>query len=87
VPTDALEDFKVTVDSIRTSVLAMLTAENPEEYRSFIHKYRLRRAAVICQSVFSGLIDGTIDRNTPGLEQLQGTVDETLARLEEIERE
>ncbi len=86
VPPGALEDFKVTVDSIRTSVLAMLTADDPAEYRNFIRNYRLRRAAVVCQSVFSGLIDGTIDRRTPGFGRLQSTVDETLEQLEALER-
>ena len=81
----ALEDFKMTVDGIRTSVLAMLTAEDPSEYRNFIRKYRLRRAAVVCQSVFSGLIDGTIDAHTPGFEQLRTTVDETLERLDAVD--
>ena len=85
VPPGALEDFKVTVDSVRTSVLAMLTAEDPSEYRSFIRNYRLRRAAVVCQSVFSGLIDGTIDHRTPGFDQLQSTVEETLEQLDALE--
>ncbi len=82
----ALEDFKVTVDSVRTSVLAMLTATDPADYRNFIRKYRLRRAAQVCQNVFSGLVDSTVDCHTPGFDRLQSTVDETLARLEELER-
>ena len=81
-----LEDFKATVDSIRTSVLAMVTAENPADYRSFIRKYRLRRAAQVCQNVFSGLVDGTIDVLAPGFDRLQSTVAETLSRLEELAR-
>ncbi len=79
-----LEDFKATVDSIRTSVLAMVTAENPADYRSFIRKYRLRRAAQVCQNVFSGLVDGTIDAHAPGFDLLQSAVTETLPRLEEL---
>jgi hypothetical protein len=31
----ALEDFKVIVDSVRTSVLAILTAADPTDYHSF----------------------------------------------------
>ena len=81
-----LEDFKATVDTVRTSVLAMVTAENPADYRSFIRKYRLRRAAQVCQSVLSGLVDGTIDILGPGLDRLQSTVAETLPRLEELAR-
>lgn len=80
----ALEAFKVTVDSVRTSVLAMLTAEDPAEYSSFIRKYRLRRAAQVCQNVLSGLVDGTIDVRTPGMDELQATAVETLTRLDEL---
>lgn len=79
-----LEDFKATVDSIRTSVLAMVTAENPADYDSFIRKYRLRRAAQICQNVLSGLVDGTIDVLAPRFDRLQSTVTEILPRLEEL---
>ena len=80
----ALEAFKVIVDNVRNSVFAMITAEDPAEYRSFIRKYRLRRAAQVCQNVLAGLVDGTIDVRTPGFDQLQSTVGETLARLEEL---
>jgi hypothetical protein len=80
-----LEDFKVTVDSARTSVLALLTAKDSGDYYAFVRKYRLRRAGQICQNVLSGIIDGTIDATTPGLDQLLITVDETLERLEQID--
>jgi hypothetical protein len=79
-----LEDFKVTVDSVRTSVLALLTAKDSGDYYGFVRKYRLRRAAQVCQNVLSGLIDKTINADTPGLDQLHATVDETLERLEQL---
>lgn len=79
-----LEDFKVTVDSVRTSVLALLTAKDSGDYYGFVRKYRLRRAAQICQNVLSGLIDNTINADTLGLDQLHATVDETLERLEQL---
>ncbi len=84
VSDSALEDFKATVDSIRTSVLAMLTADDPDDYETFLHNYRLRRGAQVCQSVFSGLVDGTINSQTPGCDQLRSTVEETLARLDRL---
>ncbi len=79
--TATLEDFKVAVDDIRTSVLSMLVADDSKDYGSFIRKWRLRRAAQVCQGVLSGSADGTLDRQTPGLDRLQSTVDETLAFL------
>lgn len=84
VSDSALEDFKVTVDSVRTSVLAMLTADDPDNYDTFVHNYRLRRGAQVCQSVFSGLVDGTIYPETPGFDQLRATVEDTLARLDPL---
>ena len=81
----ALEDFKVTVDSVRTSVLAILTAADPADYRSFVREFRLRRAAQVCHNVLSGLVDGTITADTPGFDQLRSTVDETLECLEQFE--
>ena len=80
----ALEDFKMTVDTVRTTVLAMMTADDPDDYENFVHNYRLRRGAQVCQSVFSGLVDGTIYPETPGYDQLRSTVQETLARLDRL---
>jgi hypothetical protein len=84
-PTVALEDFKSTIDSARTNVLAILTAADPGDYHGFVRQFRLRRAAQGCQSVLSGLVDGTVDAATPGLPELQATVDEALERLEQLE--
>ncbi len=80
VSTAALEDFKVAVDDVRNSVLSMLVADDAKDYRRFIRKYRLRRAAQVCQGVLSGLVDGTLDQ-APGLDRLQSAVDETLMFL------
>ena len=81
VSTAALEDFKVAVDDVRTSVLSMLVADDSKDYRRFIRRYRLPRAAQVCQGVLSSFADGTLDRQTPGLDRLHSVVDETLAFL------
>ena len=81
VSADQVEDFKATVDSVRTSVLAMLNTADPSDYRGFVRSYRLRRAAQVCESVLGGLAEGTITRDTPGLAEFESTVEETLARL------
>ena len=80
----ALEDFKVVVDSVRTSVLAILTAADPADYHSFVRKFRLRRGAQACQNVLSGLVDGAISEDTPGFDRFRSTVDETLEHLEQF---
>ena len=77
----AMEEFKVTVDTVRTSVLAMLDAADPTNYHDYLRRFRFRRANQVCQNVLSGLIDGTITPETPALDELRATVDETLERI------
>jgi hypothetical protein len=77
----ALEEFKVSLDGIRTTVLALLTATDVAGYKDFVRKFHLRRAAQVSQNVLSGIVDGTITAETPGFEQLLATVDETLAAV------
>jgi hypothetical protein len=81
----ALEDFKATVDGVRTSVLAVLTADNSADPRANLHKFRLRRGEQICRQVLSGLADGTIAHDSPELETLDSTVGEVLDRLKRFE--
>ncbi len=80
----ALEDFKSTIDNVRTSVLAIITADAPSECHNFLRKFRLRRGAQICQNVLAGLVDGSITADTPAFESLHTTVDETLARVDRL---
>jgi hypothetical protein len=82
--TSYLEEFKATLDRVRTNVLAVSTTTNPVEYPEAITKFRLRRAAEVCQGVLSGLSDRTITRGTPGFARLQTAVDETLEALERL---
>ena len=77
----AMEEFKVTVDTVRTSVLAMLTAADATHYDNYLRRFRLRRANQVCQTVLSGVLDKTITPETPALDVLRATVDETLERI------
>jgi hypothetical protein len=70
VQTSYLEEFKATLDRVRTNVLAVSTTTNPVEYPEAITKFRLR--------------DRTITRGTPGFARLQTAVDETLEALERL---
>ncbi len=81
----ALEDFKATVDGVRTRVLAVLTADDSADLRVNLHKFRLRRGAQICLRVLSGLAYGTIAHDSPELETLDSTVGEVLDRLKQFE--
>ena len=77
-----LEDFKATLDSVRTTVLAVLAADDPADYQRYIRRFRLQRATQVCQSVLFGLLDDTVSAETPGLDRLRSIVTEMLPKLE-----
>ena len=80
----ALNELKFTVDNTRSNILAMLSAEDSSHYSTILRGFRLQRATEICQNVTSGLGDGTIGAETPGIEQLKSTVRQALKRLESV---
>ncbi len=80
-PAAALEAFKVTIDDVRTEILAILTADDPTGHRRAIGRLRLHRAAQVCQNVIAGLDEGTITERTDGMARLRATAAETLERL------
>jgi hypothetical protein len=82
IPISALEDFKATLDSTRTVVQAIIGASGPGDYEHNVYRFRLRRAAQVCQSVLFGLLDGSINPSTPGLTELRATVAETLQHMD-----
>jgi len=84
LPGPALEELKAVVDSVRTSLLAYVTAIDPADYQRSLGDLRLRRAAQVCQGVLSGVVDGTIGAFTPGFSRLHSTVDETLEQLDKL---
>jgi hypothetical protein len=77
----ALEGLKSTLDSARTSILALLSATGPGDFQGMARKLRLRRAAQVCQNVLSAMVDGRITGGTPGYSDLMTTVTESLERL------
>jgi hypothetical protein len=82
IPLPALEDFKAALDSTRTVVHAIGTASGPQDYEANVRRFRVRRAAQVCQSVLFGLLDGTISSTTPGMADLRATVAETLQHMD-----
>ncbi len=84
IPLLAIEEFRFTVDTVRTSVLAMVTSVDAADYSDVLRDVRLRRTAQVCQNILPGLLDGTIDSNTPGTQSLRLTIGEVLQRLERV---
>jgi hypothetical protein len=85
-PGSALEDLKSNLDGVRTGVLAFNTTAKPAEYEQNVRKYRLRRAAQICNNVLEGMMDGTIRSDTRGFDKFLSTADETMRMLEQLPR-
>jgi len=55
----ALEDFKVTVDNVRTGVLALLGATHSGDAPAAFARFHVRRAIQLTQNVMSDLVLGT----------------------------
>ncbi|HXI19522.1 MAG TPA: hypothetical protein VNH46_00470, partial [Gemmatimonadales bacterium] len=55
---EGLEDLKVAVDSLRTSVWAVLSASRTSNYDAFISRFRLRRGIDTLRSIMAGLEGG-----------------------------
>ena len=80
--TGGLEDFKSKLDSVRTTVLAILAAKDSSDYQRYVHRFRLQRATQVCQGVLFALLDGTVSTETSGMVGLQTTVAALLPKLE-----
>jgi hypothetical protein len=76
-----LEDFKSKLDGVRTTVLAVLAADDPSDYQQYVRRLRLRRATQVCQGVLFGLLDGTVSAETDGMAGLRSTLAEMLPKL------
>ncbi len=84
LPMAALEEFKAALDNVRTSLLALIGAADASDYQRSLRRLRLHRAAQVCHSVFSSVIDGTVSPATPGITEFKATVDETLEQVDRL---
>lgn len=83
-PPAALEDMKSNLDGVRTGVLAFISAGGDADYEKHARRYRLKRAAQVCESVLTGIDDGNITPQTRGFERLRSTAAETLEMVEKL---
>jgi len=81
LPEGVLEDLKSKLDEVRTGVLAFITTSDPADYERHARRYRLRRAAQICQNVLSGMADGSIGPQTRGFDRFISVAEETRRML------
>lgn len=77
-PVRILEEFKLTLDHVRTNVWAVFNPAEPDARRRVVAHFRLLRMADMCRQVLADLEDGTITAASPDFEQLRSV----LQRLE-----
>lgn len=77
-PVRLLEEFKLTLDHVRTNVWAVFNPAEPEARRRVVAHFRLLRMADMARQVLADLEDGTITAASPDFEQLRAV----LQRLE-----
>ncbi len=84
LPLAALEELKVTIDDVRTSLLAYMEAPSAGEYNSARRTFRLRRANQVCQSVLATVATGAVKTRSPGAIELREIAEEMLEKLEAL---
>lgn len=81
LPVAAIEEFKMVLDDVRTSLLALVSAGGPSDYSTTLHRLRLRRATQVCDTTLESLVEATITRATPGYAELKSITTEVLGRV------
>jgi phosphoglycolate phosphatase-like HAD superfamily hydrolase len=82
-PPEGLEDFKSTVDSVRISVWAILSAARSRDYPAFSERFRLRRAVEVCRGLADEFGRGVIDERHPEATDLLAASRELATNLEQ----
>jgi len=82
LPLAALEELKITIDDVRTSLLAYMESSTPAEYNRARRRFRLRRANQVCESVLASVSIGAVDARSPGVRELRGIVEEMMGKLQ-----
>ena len=81
LPPDGMEDLKSAVDDVRLRLWGVLTAGNPEDYRNFRERFRLRRATEICRGLAIDLDGGQLQATHPELGDLAAAAERLATRI------
>lgn len=88
VPVSVLEDFRTAVDHTRMTLWAVITAADAGELSvitAAIVRYRLGRIIEMCQRFAADIDSGALTLDTPELPVFKAVLEQTLARIEEME--
>jgi hypothetical protein len=88
VPMPAVEDFKMAVDHIRTTLWAMLTTPKEQEFEvsGVIAKFRLKRAEDICKQVSMDIDANDLTIESPELHHFFTVLRNLYGRLDRFLR-
>lgn len=89
VPVTVLEDFRTAIDHTRMTLWAVITAADAGELSvitAAIVRYRLGRIIEMCRRSVADLDSGTLTLETPELPVFKAVLEQTLARIEEMEK-
>ncbi len=76
-----LEDLKVMLDNTRSVVKAYASTTSVAEYLTEIRSLRISRTIGVCRNVTEDIRAGRIGKETLGLPELVGVLDDVLAQL------
>jgi len=82
VPKEALSGLKSAVDDLRLRLWGVLSTGTADDYRAFQERFRLRRAAEVCEAIESELGTGLM---SPRHEELRRLGEAALALSQRIE--
>lgn len=87
VPSAGLEEIKGAVDDVRLRIWTVLMAENAQDSRVFLERFRLRRAAEILKLIAADVDAGTLQlahREATDLAQAVKEIEKLLKRVPKV---
>jgi hypothetical protein len=81
LPVVAMEEFKMVLDDVRTSLLALVVASDPSDYGKRVRWLRIHRAAQVCDTTLESLAEGSITERTPGYTELKSITTQALEQV------
>lgn len=80
---EAIRDLSWTVDQLRQSIWAVLTAEFAGDLAGFLGRIRVRRANMLLKGVLADMYAEAVPRNMPGIPEFRDTLKKLTRALAE----
>jgi hypothetical protein len=84
VATEAVADFKSSVDDLRLRLWSVLSAGSANDYRAFQERFRLRRAKEICRELDDDVNSGSLSPRHEELRELGQAASKLAASIERV---